>query len=307
MQAPPEQIKASAELLNTPFYPQEQYQCGPAALATMAAAADIDVTPDELVSQVYIPERHGSLQIEMLATARSLGLLTQKLNPELLDLLKEIDAGNPVLVFQNLSYDFYPLWHYAVVVGYDLPKQQLVLRSGTIKRHLISFKTFERTWQRVHHWAYVLLPAGQIARTVSAQNYLLGSLDFEQTQGSRAALPALEQGVKHWSGNSQLRLALANSQYALGEFQPALKTLLMELQNDPLHANAWNNIAYIYAALDCPIAAQRAVECASQLDPGDANIAHSLIELGHPQLKAKENCTPARCPMQPVSAEAAQQ
>ena len=83
------------------FYPQVKYQCGPAALATMLDYRDVDVTPDNLIEKVYIPERNGSLQIEMVATARSYGKLTYPLEKQLQALLSELAAGNPVLVFQN--------------------------------------------------------------------------------------------------------------------------------------------------------------------------------------------------------------
>jgi hypothetical protein len=63
------------ELTEVPFFPQTEYQCGPAALATVLAASGAKVTPDELVPQVYLPERKGSLQVEMLAAARRHGLV----------------------------------------------------------------------------------------------------------------------------------------------------------------------------------------------------------------------------------------
>src|SRR5690606_15890104 len=55
---------------NVPFFAQDEYQCGPAALATVLVADGVEVTPEELVDQVYVPARQGSLQIEMLAAPR---------------------------------------------------------------------------------------------------------------------------------------------------------------------------------------------------------------------------------------------
>ena len=52
------------ELTDTPFFPQEAYQCGPAALATLLNANGVAVSPEQLVPQVYLPERRGSLQVE---------------------------------------------------------------------------------------------------------------------------------------------------------------------------------------------------------------------------------------------------
>ncbi|TMH63749.1 MAG: hypothetical protein E6H57_16700, partial [Betaproteobacteria bacterium] len=105
------------ELTQVPFFPQSEYQCGPAALATALAASGVKVTPEELVPEVYLPERKGSLQIEMLAAARRHGMVSYQLAPRFGDLLREIAAGNPVIVLQNLGLR--DGWHYAVAIGYD--------------------------------------------------------------------------------------------------------------------------------------------------------------------------------------------
>src|SRR5665811_230085 len=64
------------QLLNTvKFFPQEKYQCGPASLASMLNYQGIQATPAGLKDKVYVPELHGSLQLEMIATARAQGLL----------------------------------------------------------------------------------------------------------------------------------------------------------------------------------------------------------------------------------------
>src|SRR5215212_8494513 len=69
----PAGVAQRVELTAVPFFPQEDYQCGPAALATVLKHSGVDVTPDPLVSQVFLPARQGSLQLEMLAAARRYG------------------------------------------------------------------------------------------------------------------------------------------------------------------------------------------------------------------------------------------
>ncbi|HAQ87551.1 MAG TPA: hypothetical protein DCR78_14050, partial [Pseudomonas sp.] len=118
------------ELDEVPFFPQEDYQCGPAALATMLTQRGVATEPQQLVERVYLPQRKGSLQVEMVAAARSHELLVYPLEPQLQAVLTEVAAGNPVLVLQNLAFDRWPQWHFAVVVGYDLAAQTIVLRSG---------------------------------------------------------------------------------------------------------------------------------------------------------------------------------
>ena len=119
-----------AALPDVPFFAQKEYECGTAALAMVMAAAGVDVTPQALVEQVYLPARKGSLQVEMLAATRRRGLLAYSLQPALKDLLQEVAAGHPVLVFQNVSLPIYPVWHYAVVIGYDLQANRIHQADG---------------------------------------------------------------------------------------------------------------------------------------------------------------------------------
>ena len=126
----PQGVAQTVELTSVPFFPQVDYQCGPAALATVMSYTGVPVTPEPLVSQVFLPSRQGSLQIEMLATPRRYGRIAYPLAPRYGDLLREVAAGNPVIVLQDVGLMF-TQWHYAVVNGFDYPSGTLWLRSGT--------------------------------------------------------------------------------------------------------------------------------------------------------------------------------
>jgi len=110
-------LPSHAEIGSLPYFPQQEDQCGPAALATVLAYRGIEVTPEALRPQVYLPGKGGTLAIELVAGARRYGMLAYPLNPSLTALLTELDAGNPVLVMQNLRFDWWPQWHFAVAIG----------------------------------------------------------------------------------------------------------------------------------------------------------------------------------------------
>src|SRR5689334_22420400 len=122
------------ELTKVPFFAQQEYQCGPAALAMVLGFDGVDVTPESLVPKVYLPQRHGSLQVEMVAAPRAYGLVSWQLAPRLEDVLREVEHGTPVVVLQD--YGLWPvrIWHYAVVVGFDRGTRKVVLRSGDKER-----------------------------------------------------------------------------------------------------------------------------------------------------------------------------
>nr|WP_025367677.1 PA2778 family cysteine peptidase [Thioalkalivibrio paradoxus] len=260
-------LPARAELTTTPFFPQREYQCGPAALATVLAVQDIDVLPDDLISEVYVPERQGSLQAEMRAAARARGLVAYRLRPELDDLLAEVAAGQPVVVFQNLGLGFAPRWHYAVVVGYDLDAGQIVLRSGTIERHLNSLPRFERTWARGGHWAFVAVPPDRPPASAEPLQWLRAVNELEQTGLLEAARTGYETAVRHWPWQPIGYIGLANTRFAAGDFPEAEDALHALLQTQPERHEAWNNLAHVLVARECGPLAREAAACASRLAP----------------------------------------
>ena len=76
------------EIAGVPFYPPEDFLCGPAALATVFAPAGVHADVETLRPLVYLPGRHGSLQAEMLGATRRSGLLAYPLAPRMEDLLR---------------------------------------------------------------------------------------------------------------------------------------------------------------------------------------------------------------------------
>ncbi|MFV1997772.1 MAG: PA2778 family cysteine peptidase [Acidiferrobacterales bacterium] len=235
--------KTVAELTNTAFHPQETYQCGPAALATVLNSSDIETSPDALVSKIYIPQRQGSLQLEIIATTRTFDRLPYILNPQLDAVIAEIDAGRPVLVMQNLGVKWLPLWHYAVVVGYDKRRQEIVLRSGRIERKRYSFKLFDRTWRRSGRWAMVAVKPTEIPITADEDEYLRTILPFEHAQRWNVALKAYTTASNKWPDSLGAQMGSGNSYYALNKFTKSITYYRKALLIDSSHAPAHNNIA----------------------------------------------------------------
>ncbi len=183
----PAGVPQQIELAQVPFFPQEDYQCGPAALATVLKYSGADVTPDALVSQVYLPARKGSLQLEMLATARRYGRVSYALAPRYADLLREVAAGNPVIVLQDVG-PMFTQWHYAVVNGFDYSSGTLFLRSGTTARQEMPFTAFEREWMKSGYWAMVVTPPERIPVTATEDGWMAAVLAMARV-GRRATPP----------------------------------------------------------------------------------------------------------------------
>lgn len=235
------------ELTDVPFYPQEDYQCGPAALAMALDSVGMTVTPDALTPEIYTPARHGSLQVEMLAGARRHGAIPYLLNPVLTDLLAEVAAGHPVVVLQNLGLSWYTKWHYAVVVGFDLAHDQMVLHSGLEARHLVPLATFERTWRRAGYWAIVVLPPGRLPKTAEETRYLQAVVPLERLERWSDAATAYRAAAVRWPDSLGAQLGLGNSRYALHDLAGAEQAYRAAVARHPDAAVAFNNLAQALA------------------------------------------------------------
>ena len=71
----------TVELTEVPFFPQTEYQCGPAALATVLAHEGLPVTAEQLAPAVYVEGLRGSLQPELLGATRRHGFVPYVLPP----------------------------------------------------------------------------------------------------------------------------------------------------------------------------------------------------------------------------------
>jgi hypothetical protein len=216
---PPAGLPSRVELDTVPFFPQDEYQCGPAALAMVLAGAGVKITPQDLVPQVYLPARQGSLQVEMLAAARRNGLVSYQIAPGYEALLREIAAGTPVIVLQNLG--LFDGWHYAVAMGYDLRREELVLRSGETRRKVMDFAVHEFYWKRGAYWAMVAVPPGTIPATADEARWLEAVVAFERLSGGEANRANYAAILQRWPGNATAAIGLANAHHALGDLAQA--------------------------------------------------------------------------------------
>jgi len=239
----PDGLPAQAELPNVPFFPQQDYQCGPAALATSLGSFKVAVTPEELVDKVYLPARQGSLQIEMLAGARGYGMVSYQLKPRFEAMLREVAAGTPVIVLQD--YGVWPLriWHYAVVAGYDRSKGEVVLRSGEKEHLVIPFAVFEYTWKESDYWAMVTVPPERVPVTAVEADYLAAIIAMERVAKPAAARTAYAAFLGRWPDNLTAQIGLANTHYALGEVGQAEQVLRRASIQNPGSVTALNNLA----------------------------------------------------------------
>jgi tetratricopeptide (TPR) repeat protein len=214
------------------------------------------VSPDELVGAVYLPGRKGSFQVELLAATRARGRIAYVLDQSIAAVVGELQAGRPVLVMQNLGVKAIPVWHYAVVVGFDPSRDELILRSGTDARRRTAITRFDRTWERSKRWAFVVLKPGQLPIDADPARYFASVAALEATGQLAAAEAGYLAMAGRWPLDPDAQLGLGNVYFAqdrLIDAENAYRRAL-ELSGGTLVV-AGNNLAMALLTRGCATAA----------------------------------------------------
>jgi tetratricopeptide (TPR) repeat protein len=256
----PAEAPRVVELTDTPFHPQSEFQCGPAALATVLGASGVQASPGELQPLVYLPSRRGTLQVEMQAAPRKYGRLAYVLSPDFNSILAELAAQRPVLVLHNYGLPIFPRWHYAVVVGYDAENDRVVMRSGTTARQLMGARTFMRAWDNGDRWALVLLRPGELPASADPNRYFDAAAAFERSATPEDAKAAFEAASTRWPDEPVAWIGLGTAEYRRKAYQSAVRDYSTAVRLDASHAGARNNLAMAYLELGCPAQAREQLQ-----------------------------------------------
>ena len=261
--APPADLPQRVELTQVPFHPQEDFLCGPATLATVFNAAGVPATVESVTPLVYLPGREGSLQAEMLGATRRSGLVAYPLAPELESVLREVAAGTPVIVLLDFAFRFMPIWHYAVVVGYDLEREKIILRTGPLERQEFRLGFFEYLWQDGGRWSMIALPPGRVPATAREQEFAAAVAALEQAGHPSEARETYRALLQRWPTNLIGLIGLGNVEYALKDIPASERAFRRASEAHPQSAVALNNLANVLATLgrlaDAEAAARAAV------------------------------------------------
>lgn len=272
------QIAAQYQIANVPFYPQQAFFCGPTTLAEVANFYGQSVTPATIAPATFIPELEGTLQIEMTAAARQLGFVAYAERGTMLRLLTLLADDIPVIVLQNNGVAWLPRWHYAVVIGYDLPNRQVILHSGVTSDYRLDMATFERTWQRGQYWFLAMLPPKRSSDILTPFVYTKAAQDLLNTQQAQSGIAALVTATQQWPNYWLPYFLLGNFYY---QHEP--KTAALWFQRGQQHATQevayLNNHAMLQSQLGCHAKAKALISAALAMKPTDANLLDSFDKI----------------------------
>lgn len=220
----PPQVARSHTIAAVPFIEQQTAQCGPTTLAMVLEHYGENPDLDVLVSQILTKNKNGSLQANMIGGARRQGMMAMTLN-SFSDLIKEIDAGHPIIIFENLALSWWPQWHYAVVYGYDLDRQEVYLHTGKEQSTTISFAHLEADWSMGDYWGLVVLPPKELSVSASELDHINSAAVLESIGKTTEAEQAYEAILSRWPQSLGTHLGLANIYYAKSHYKKAVDTL----------------------------------------------------------------------------------
>ncbi len=197
----------------------------------------------ELEGRTLIPAKGGTLQVELVATARANGLLVYPLNPTFDALFSELEKQHPVIVLVNRGYSWYPLWHYAPVIGYDAEKQTILMHFSDRPNEALPIATFAALWKRSGNWGVVLLPPGHLPASASSKTFLRSAYELEKTGMRDDAIIAYQSALLRWPKDTDILFALANAYYHSYQLRDAEQSYRKLLALKPGHPLALNNLA----------------------------------------------------------------
>ncbi len=148
--------KTTRMIEGVPFFPQEEFQCGPASLAGVLNYYGLRITPAEIAAEVFSRSARGTLDMDMVFYAQRKGMKAEQYTGSLEDLQGNVDSRRPLIVLIDQGFWVYQNNHFMVVVGYD--QGGIIVNSGKEENKFISLDSFLNTWEKTKFWTLRITP-----------------------------------------------------------------------------------------------------------------------------------------------------
>jgi len=134
-----------------PYLRQERFFCGPACLGMVFGYWGVIIPQERLAAELYRKKLSGSLNLDLLVSARRHGFAAA-MHRGSLELLKSyLNRNVPVIALVRVSSEP-ERYHYLVVFGYSDQTRTLTVHSGKIRAGEIGYSEFDRDWQAADRW-----------------------------------------------------------------------------------------------------------------------------------------------------------
>jgi predicted double-glycine peptidase len=141
---------------DVPFFPQLDYQCGPASLAGVLNYYGDTVTPGEIAEAIYRQKIRGTVSLDMVLYARQRGFASKWYEGSTDDIVRAVDSGSPLVVMIDLGFSLARVYHYMVITGYSF--EGVIANTGTTPQKLIFWERFMSQWEKTDNWTLLVTP-----------------------------------------------------------------------------------------------------------------------------------------------------
>ena len=131
-----------------PFVRQKDpYWCGPACLAMILQYWGINVSQDEIASEIYDPVTHLTYISDMEKYPLKFNFTVESLFSNIDELKEFIREGYPIIVLQKYSLTT-TYGHFRVVIDYN-DKTEIIMTNDPLKQanYTISYRVFKELWE----------------------------------------------------------------------------------------------------------------------------------------------------------------
>jgi len=151
----PQVLNAQEYIINSvPFFPSEDFQCGPSSLATVLNFLGMEITPDEIAKDIYSKGARGTSDFDMIIFAQKRGFKAVQYTGSIEDIKEKIQADKPLIVMTDEGYWFYRKYHFMVVVGFS--DDFVIVNSATEMNKKIKIHDFLKKWRKTDFWTLLI-------------------------------------------------------------------------------------------------------------------------------------------------------
>ncbi|MCS7163856.1 MAG: C39 family peptidase [Thermodesulfovibrio sp.] len=139
---------------SVPFFPSNDFQCGPASLAMILNFLGAKITVDEIAKEIYSKEARGTSDFDMILFAQKRGFKVLNYRGSIEDIKEKIKENKPLIVMTDEGYWFYKKYHFMVVLGFD--DKNIIVNSGKKMHEKINIKEFKKKWSKAGYWTLLI-------------------------------------------------------------------------------------------------------------------------------------------------------
>jgi ABC-type bacteriocin/lantibiotic exporter with double-glycine peptidase domain len=140
------------------FVKQTEYDCGPAALASVLSFRGRTADLNRITASVYLPSLRGTLPMDLERYAKDEGFKTLSSAGTAAALKAAIRNNIPVICLLDLGFGFYRQPHFVTVIGFDDGNGLFIMHDGGTPNRTMRYEDFEKKWARAGNWMIVIEP-----------------------------------------------------------------------------------------------------------------------------------------------------